>query len=194
VDGYATGWLLPAATSPVSITVTWAPQRVVNIALMASAVAAALALVLVWRGRRIDQSLIAASPSADWGIRVPTTAVAASTVAVVTLVSIVIGFALGGALVGIVAGLAAAVALRVRGGRALTAVAPWLTLGLVAVAMAGLQWRRRYRPGVEWPTSFGWAHRIGLIIITLFIVDVLVMAVRRRSVHRRDDPSATLEP
>jgi cytochrome c-type biogenesis protein CcmH/NrfF len=71
--------------------------------------------------------------------------------------------------------------LRAAWGRVVTALGAPVVLGAMAVLMAGYQFRRRYRPGVEWPTSFGWAHRVGLVVMALVAVDVVVQAMRRRS-------------
>ncbi len=46
VNGYANGWKLPAHAEPLVVHLRWTPQRIVNIALALSAVAAVLVLVL----------------------------------------------------------------------------------------------------------------------------------------------------
>ena len=55
VDGYANGWLIPAALTakgPLVVDLVWTPQRTVDIALGASALALALCLLIgLWPGR-----------------------------------------------------------------------------------------------------------------------------------------------
>lgn len=49
IDGYANAWYVPGAIAkgPLTITMTWTPQRVVNVALILSAITLLLCLVLV---------------------------------------------------------------------------------------------------------------------------------------------------
>ncbi len=49
IDGYANGWYVPGslATGPITITLTWTPQHVVDVALLASGATLLLSLVLI---------------------------------------------------------------------------------------------------------------------------------------------------
>jgi hypothetical protein len=49
IDGYANGWYVPgsAARGPTTITLTWTPQRVVNVAILVSAVTLLISVVLI---------------------------------------------------------------------------------------------------------------------------------------------------
>src|SRR5207248_1658516 len=62
VDGYANGWLVnPNGKTELTVTVDWTPQRLVNIALVLSAIAALACVVaaIVDRGTRRAGLLVA---------------------------------------------------------------------------------------------------------------------------------------
>jgi hypothetical protein len=47
--------------------------------------------------------------------------------------------------------------------------------------VAALQWRRHYRPGVEWPRSFWPAHLVVLAAVLIVAADAVIQWIRRRS-------------
>ena len=49
IDGYANGWYVPGADAkgPVTITMTWTPQRVVDAALILSGLTLVISLALI---------------------------------------------------------------------------------------------------------------------------------------------------
>ena len=69
VNGYANGWRLPAHDAPLVVHLHWAPQRVINAALLLSVVASLLVLVLAVgllpRSRRAPAALPAGPPGEE---------------------------------------------------------------------------------------------------------------------------------
>jgi arabinofuranan 3-O-arabinosyltransferase len=189
MEGYSAAWLLPPSQTPVTVAVEWAPQRWVTRALWVSGLAVLVCMVLIAISRPTKAPM--ASHSAAGSIETVARCHGAFSAAVgspslwatalTTTACALGGWLIGGPIVALVAGASALLSLRAAWGRVVTALGAPVVLGAMAVLMAGYQFRRRYRPGVEWPTSFGWAHRVGLVVMALVAVDVVVQAMRRRS-------------
>ena len=193
VNGYANGWLVtpPPGGGPVTVTLTFAPQRVVDIALLLSAFGLVLCLLLSltrpvrrWavaaeRTDAIDLPAEAsiASPLDPSGWR-PRPRVAIATV---------IGAGLLGATViapAVGAGIAVAVALVVWRPRA----RPLLGVGSVVI-LAGsilyvlqLQVRYRFPTKIEWPEHFDRVALLPWAALALLLAD----AAFELWSHRRD--------
>lgn len=198
IDGIANGWRLDPAVvgADTTVTITWPAQRVVWIAALASALwfAGILAALLVlgalaWRHRRrsggaptalVDALTVTtidgpvfARPSAariDVGAR---------------LLSIVIGGGLGlligGPVVGSVLGVVTAIAVWTPRGRWVFALTTAGSLAVVTAIVVVKQWRKRYRPGVEWPSAFPFVHELGLVAVLVVVVDTVVRWLATRS-------------
>lgn len=188
IDGYGNGWLItPAGPGPVRATVTWAPQRVVWVAIGASvvAVAACLALVVVGlrRRARAGAAVAAGSGQADRtelatpGGR-PRERVglgAAMLVAAITAAAAVANLPADGWYPAVALGLGVAtfVAYRAPRGRG------WLALagaGCLAVAGAYVVWsqaRHGYESDFTWPQQFTRVHVLGLLAPALVALDAL---------------------
>ncbi len=185
VDGYANGWLVdPAGRSDLAVELSWAPQRVVRGALVASAAAMLACLVIVAASfvRRRPRST--AWVVADGGeLADPRTALGETPPAARAVVAAaVVGTGSGlvaGPLVGLALGtLVLVVALRPR--RRLI-----LSMGAVAsLAVAGLYTTAKqavlgYPSVFEWPTFFSEMHVAGWFAILFIAADVVVELVRR---------------
>ena len=161
VDGYANGWLVrPDEAGDLSASLTWEPQRQVWLALAVSAVAAALSLVLVVRGRRspvsrppFDRPRLATPPPGAGrltpgvpglavGVGLATLLVATPVAGAVASAAVVVG-ALVSRATWLWAALAAALVLLARAleqpGLA------WVALALLAADLVVERWRERVR-------------------------------------------------
>jgi hypothetical protein len=188
INGYANGWLIPAGAA-VRVEMTWAPQRVVDIALAASVVGVLSALVLAFRRPRA----VAADGSGDltWvpldrrpsmprpfsldrlrrfaGPR-PSRFAFVVTVPVAGL----LGWAFIGPVSGLVLALAAGACLRASRAR------PVLTLGGLLVFAGSVGWLlvqqlfREYPSGFDWPTYFDDVHQPALLAVALLVLDPVI--------------------
>jgi hypothetical protein len=196
VDGGANGWLVtpgPGSTT-MRISLTWQPQRWVDLGLLLSAIAGAACIVLVVvGGRRSSPSIPDSGPAPELAdptvatgdaLTWPVAVAVAGAAALVTAVFV-------HPLAALPVGAAAVVAARWRRGRIL------LTGGAVGgVALAGVFSVARVvhshpAAGFGWVTAFEPAHRLVLVAVLFAVVDAGVEGVRTRrtatSVY--DDPA-----
>lgn len=160
VDGYANAWLIaPNGNGPLSIRLTWAPQRTIWAAITLSALAAAVCLAIVtltWRRRNeIPDSLPRRRSS--FGL-----------VATVVLVAAI---AVAAGVFSAVIATGTAVLVRKR-----PLVARWLPASLLATAalyIVARQVRFRLPAGFEWPGYFEAAHQLGLAAVAALVVVVV---------------------
>jgi arabinofuranan 3-O-arabinosyltransferase len=193
VNGYANGWLVtpPAGGGPITVSLTFAPQRIVNLALLLSALGILLAIALAlirphrsWAAVDTDVALplqpSVTSPWAPVGWR-PRPAVAVATVATAGLLSgLVIAPAVG-------VGVAVAVGLvlwRPRW-RALLSIGAVALLAVSTLYVLQLQVRYRFPTKIEWPEHFDKVALIPWAALALLCVDATleVLAARRRDRH-----------
>ncbi len=195
VDGHANAWLIPAGPA-TEVELVWAPQRVVDVALIASALGVLLCLALVLRRRpRRGDDEVPATPAAPsvtafgwtsseprWALwQVAATAVSASLVT--------------RPLYGIVA--AAAVGLLHRVGRTQLlawGAAAWVGLG----GLYEIYLRTRYDidQSGSWPRDMRTAHELawmGLALLMAYTIAHLA-AVFDRSGHTEPDPEVVGTP
>jgi arabinofuranan 3-O-arabinosyltransferase len=160
INGYANGWLLPAAATSRQIVLDWAPQRTVTVALWFSLAAGIIVLALAagLRRRPDDDPADVAT-----GRRVPRWALA------ICLGAAVVVFA--GPLVALVAAALAALSERWRWLPAVVVVA---CLGFVGVGISALEWRYDFPAAPDWPSRFSWAAPL----VWIAIVTVVVAAFR----------------
>ncbi len=205
VDGYATGWYVPAGRVQGStvITMTWTPQRVVWAAITVSA-AALLVSVLVavwperwtfWRrrrrggaarregGRRRDLAPRGSSPSpASWravmargGTRPSLLAIALTSVGW----GVVVG-AVSRPAIGLVAALAVAAGCWWSGGRLGIRIAALVALVAVAGYDVEQQWAHRYYPDINWPGNLSSANDLAWLALALVGSDLVAGFARSR--------------
>ena len=207
VDGYANGWLLPAALTaagPVVVDLAWTPQRTVDVALAASALGLLVCLLLgvaPWRRRRPvargtepgrrtppDAVTLPARPE-PWSLTRPS----GRTLTARAGASLVAGSAIGA---GLVIGPWAALAVGIPAGvvvlrpryRAVLGGGAMAVLVFCTVYVVQLQYRYRFPPKIEWPDHFS---RIGLlpwIAVAWVVVDAFIESLR--SHRRRTRPPA----
>lgn len=196
IDGFANGWYVTpdASGGPMTIDITWTPQRTVWIGLIVSASwflgLLLLAGVTTARRRRrarvddADDPARLASLATDG--RLPTMT-ALWTIAGLT----VIGASIGGTGVAIATAAISSLAIATRRHTLVTALAATASLASIVVLYVGLQWHHRYPTGVEWPSGFWIAHQLGLTAVLSVVIELVVRFVwRRRSTSdasARDD-------
>ena len=179
IDGYANGWLIdPAITgSTFTVDITWAPQKFVWAGLAVSAPwflgLCAAALVLTRRRRRgvtsyaeaTDPVLVASSTSHS-----VTLAERLGLVAIVASVAAIVGG------LGVAVAMAAISALLVWNRRRsiIAALTVLVSIAGIVVLYTGLQYRREFSNGVEWPAGFWFAHQLGLVAVLTVAAETLI--------------------
>ena len=203
IDGFANGWILdPRTLGPyihdgtLTVTMHFAPQSAVNLALLISGATLALCLVIVLVGRRRRRAAVAGPGGADPGFEPalgpdlhadgPAPSPRAARVAVGTVLAGVVAGALGGPVAGVAAAAAVLLAMSVRRGRILARVAAALLMLAGAVDVVVHQERYRYPPG-GWPTHFDRAATIVWAAVLILAADAALECVRRVRNHRRPD-------
>ncbi|MCU1346595.1 MAG: coagulation factor 5/8 type domain protein, partial [Acidimicrobiia bacterium] len=192
IDGYANGWMVdPGGRTDLSVTVDWTPQRLVNIALVLSALAAlvCIAVAVVDPGRRrTDQAMAPASPPVLRHFAGSGTALALPRALAVAVSLGVIASVFGGWRPGLAVALFALATAAWSPSRRALVLVPAALVGATAAMITALQWRRHYRPGVEWPRSFWPAHVVVLAAVLIVGADAIVQCIRRRPAQAKRSP------
>jgi arabinofuranan 3-O-arabinosyltransferase len=164
ISGGFNGWWLPGADSPVTVTMTWEPQRTMWIGMIVALLAVLACALLIWRDRARTDMTVPSAPTPDWppspvGRR--QSVIAAAALVALACLTISPKYGLIAAVVGI-----AMVVLR----RPVVAGAAALVL---MAGLAGLIVRRqlRYRlvANPSWPAAFDDLHRLGLLVVVLLL-------------------------
>jgi arabinofuranan 3-O-arabinosyltransferase len=167
VDAYANGWLISPTTPAFTIDLRFEPQRRVNIALVASALAIAVCLALVMIDRRRRPDLEPASPIGLDATLLryagPKPSMARS--GMVVGAAILVGLFFGTPAIALLLATAAAVASRLRTARLAIALLPAALLGIAALYVVTWQVRYSIQPGIEWVTELERAHPIALAAV-----------------------------
>jgi arabinofuranan 3-O-arabinosyltransferase len=205
VDGFANGWSVPASAlastrgGAFDITVAFAPQRLVNVALVVSAATLAVCLALVAtavvadrrraragvpgagedEGPDVDEPVVwspfaVERPSTHPGL-VVAGAVAAGAGA----------WALGGWPAGLVVAAGVVCAMTLRRGRAVLRVGSVAALGFAVLDVLVLQRLDRFDGNAGWPAHFALASSLVWAAALLLGADVALEAVRRARARRR---------
>jgi hypothetical protein len=181
VDGFANGWLVTPRTAEFTVAMRWAPQQVVDAALIVSAIAAVACLVLVVvdpRRRRVplvvdDGTATLVVPGAG------ESPLGFGRSALATVIILGVGTALAGPVVGGVAAILTLLATRVPRTRIIVAVLPALAVGAAGTYVTWRQWRVQVPPTFEWPLGFTRAHLLGWTAIILLAATGLLDLLRR---------------
>jgi hypothetical protein len=204
VDGYASGWYVPAGLikGPTVITMTWTPQRVIWTAITVSAAALLVStLVAVWperwaiwrrrrsptrrreKTRRRDLAPRGSSPSpTSWRAVVARGGTRPSAIAT-ALTSLVWGLvtaAVSRPAIGLVAAIAVAAGCWWSRGRFGIRVAAVGVLVTVAGYAVDQQWRHRYWPDINWPGNLGSANDLAWLALALVGADLVAAFARYR--------------
>ncbi|HZQ58079.1 MAG TPA: alpha-(1-_3)-arabinofuranosyltransferase family protein [Acidimicrobiales bacterium] len=190
VNGFANGWLVnpPAGGGPLTVVLTFTPQRVVNVALVISALGILLCLGLAFSRTR------AAAPSSAVDLPVAPTLASplspsrwrpAPHVAAATVVATgVVGAIVIAPAVGIGLAVAAAVAIWRPTWRAVLGAGSLLLLGGSILYVLQLQVRYRFPTKIEWPEHFDKVALIPWAAVGLLLLDAVFELIG----HVRDRP------
>jgi hypothetical protein len=187
VDGYANGWLVrPRGAGPMRITLMFTPQRVVNGALLASALGALLCLLLVLFAGRRQRVSAAVAPEP---VRTSPFAAIGARPRPLASVGVALGAGVVAALVDqpvVGAGIAVVtlLALVLPRGPRLLAAAGIASLGGAAAFTIAKQWGNSYPPDFGWAGFFSPAHDLALAGLLLMLASVAAGALRRRAARR----------
>lgn len=177
-DAFGMGWYVdPDGPGPITLSLTWEPQRAVHAGLVASLLGALACIVLVLRHRGTSAPDLSAAPALDLG---QGSAPGRGAVALALVIGTFVVAPLHGAVAALVV-LAARIEPRAR------RVVRLLPAALVAVAAAYvvvLQLRWGYRLDFFWPRHFTRVHRI----VLLAPVVLAALAWSRDPSPGHDDP------
>ena len=168
ISGGFNGWWLPGADSPVTVTMTWEPQRTMWIGMILALLAVLACAVLIWRDRARSDMTVPDAPVPDWpphpaGRR--QSVIAAAALVVLACLTISPKYGLIAAVVGV----------------AMVGIRRPLVAGIAALSlMAGLaalivrrQLRYRLVANPSWPAAFDDLHRLGLLVVVLLLACTL---------------------
>ncbi|MEY2581775.1 MAG: arabinofuranan 3-O-arabinosyltransferase, partial [Ilumatobacteraceae bacterium] len=168
ISGGFNGWWLPASSSPVVVTMTWAPQRTMWIGMLLAALAILVCMVLIWADRKRSLLPEPDAPVLDWpphpvGRRCAS--VAAAALVVMAGLTISPKYALFAGVIGV-----AMIVVRRPAVAGVTALA--LTLALAALIIRR-QLRYRLIANPSWPAAFDDLHRAGLLVVVLLLASTI---------------------
>ncbi|RMH74939.1 MAG: discoidin domain-containing protein, partial [Actinomyces sp.] len=186
LDAFANAWLLPAGTGG-RVTLRWTPQRVVDAALAASALAVLITLLVAARSRRRPDDSSTLRPGRQLGperprLRPPLTPLptVARRTARRAALAVLVGawfFLPQWPLAAPALALLALVTLRRPRLGLLSAWAAVAAVGVAGAYVAAAQWHNRYPPDFVWPQQFEAVHVVGVLAILAVGVEVVREAV-----------------
>jgi len=190
VNGYANGWQVDPAKvgSDATITMTFAPQRMVWIAIWASLVGVAVCLLLAIRPIRRgaaeplpddvvgDAEVSCVGPFASDGPPLPRGRALGVAAAVGVVAAVFLGLP-----VGMAAFVVTTLALAVPRGQVILRAVCVGAFALAAAYIVARQARADFAVDFEWMNPFEVTHAWGLLAAGLLAIDPLVEALRRRS-------------
>ena len=199
VDGYATGWLVPAGAihGPAAVHIDWKPQRVVWAAIAASALALLFCIVLVaWPGRprpdggfqrkrRLPATDPGSPPNAAISVgRIGGRRPSMRTVAAWSIVWGLLASAVSRPLIGAVAAAAVATGALFRRGRFTVRAVAAAAVVAVPVYVVQQQAAHHYLPTINWPAAVSSANDIAWLALALVGADAVAGAVRAYTLER----------
>lgn len=197
IDGYANGWRIdPAATgSTFTVDITWTPQKFVWSGLAISTPwllgLCAAALVMVWRRRRTRTLPSDANAPALVSFSTPYSATLVEGLGLIAVTASVAAL-IGG--LGVALAMAGVSALLVWSRRrsAIAALVVLGSIGGIVVLYTGLQYRKQFPNGVEWPSGFWFAHQLGLIAVLTVVAETFIRwFLRTRSKRKQSANDAS---
>ncbi|MDP9464784.1 MAG: DUF3367 domain-containing protein [Actinomycetota bacterium] len=169
ISGGFNGWRLPGSTSPVTVTMTWAPQRTMWIGMGLAALAVLACAALIWRDRAGAEIRTPTAPALHWPIEAVgrrRSSSAAVALVVLAFLSISPNYGMLAALVGLVI----VVFRRPR----IAGVASLVLISALAAVIVRRQLRYRLVANPSWPAAFDDLHRLGLLVVVLLLASTIV--------------------
>ncbi|MFZ6002454.1 MAG: alpha-(1-_3)-arabinofuranosyltransferase domain-containing protein [Actinomycetota bacterium] len=188
VDGFANGWLIEPTSSELDVTLRFAPQQRVTIALWGSLIAAIGCLGLVLR--RPSKAPDAAAVPVASGEPQPVSGatvdgpdlprLAAPRAALLGMLMTLLGGLLVTPIVGVLTGLLTVLSANGTLPRRLTVLAAPAAMAAAGGYVVITVVRHDISAGLEWPSELHRAHPIAWFAVLALVVDVVVVAVRGR--------------
>ncbi|MGI8791692.1 MAG: alpha-(1-_3)-arabinofuranosyltransferase domain-containing protein, partial [Acidimicrobiales bacterium] len=191
VDGYANGWLVtPVDDGALRLSLEWTPQRAVDRAIVVSALAVGLCLVLLrWPRRTRCLHMSMSKPALIYepaliALRSSESALPTQATLLIALASGALADMVIGPIPAVVTAAAALVAARAGiGGRVLMRFAGPAFYAVAAAYVVLRQAKTHPTPAFEWPAELSAVHGLALTAVALLAVTVVVD--RARSRHQR---------
>jgi arabinofuranan 3-O-arabinosyltransferase len=170
LDGGFTAWELPPATASRSVSIVWAPQHTVDLALLASllGLAAILVCIVIGRPRREDET----DPAARWARLAWPWDQRARPSLVLSAVATLAAMALAGPAVAVVLVPLLALAWWRPRLRAVAALGPAVLVALAGAYVLHQQRKYGWPHDIQWPAHFGLANTLAWVAVGLLLVDV----------------------
>ncbi len=189
INGYANGWRVAPdeVGSDATISVQWTPQRLVWIALVASAIGVLVCIAMVirplrrWGGDALRAAPRSMSPALVDPLGSEGAAMSAGAAAAAALATGVVTWLLVGWPVGVAVGLLSAAALALPRAQPLVRIAGIVLYGAAAGYVVAKQWRNGYLVDFNWMNQFEVTHAWTLAAVALLTVDPLVSWLRRNA-------------
>jgi len=169
ISGGFNGWRLPPSTSPVTVKMTWTPQRTMWIGMLLAGLVVLACAVLIWRDRQKSTLPDVAAPVADWPPRQTGRRPAAISAAAMVLLALLVISPIYAVLAGVIG--AVVIVLRRPSIAALASLALISGLGALIVRR---QLRYRLVANPSWPAAFDDLHRLGLLVVVLLLAATIV--------------------
>jgi arabinofuranan 3-O-arabinosyltransferase len=185
IDGFANGWLIdPAVTgSTFTVDVTWAPQKVVWGGLAVSGLwfvgLCAAAIAIGWRRRKLVRSLPAATDPHLVTSELTNSTSTAMRIGVLLGMTALAAF-VGGLGVAISIAVITALSLWTRRRTAIAAIVVLGSIGGIVLLYTALQFGHEYRSTAVWPSSFKFAHQLGLIAVLAVVSETVTRWLFRK--------------
>ncbi|HLK46396.1 MAG TPA: class I SAM-dependent methyltransferase, partial [Acidimicrobiales bacterium] len=194
LDGGYTAWPLAATTAGEPVQITWAPQSVVNDALLVSLVAL-LALIpcIVYGARERRRRRRLGDPARDAALSLPWHGGARPRLALAAC-GTVAAMVFAGPAVALAAVPLVVLAWRWPRLRAALALAPAALLGLAGAYVLYEQDKYGWPHDIQWPTHFGLANTLGWLAVSLLLVDVAAFGAGGAPLLRTADSAAAATP
>jgi arabinofuranan 3-O-arabinosyltransferase len=167
VNGFANGWLITPDTSgkPIRISLAWTPQRIVWIALLLSALALLVVLLLGWKPSRGASVGAGGRRTTDNDYRATFDRRSGSAPLAWPIVGGIAFAAFGGVAVGVGTLVLGVVAAKLPRSRRILVWLPPALLGSIAVYAFAKTARYHLPTDLEWPGAFGPAHQLGWLAV-----------------------------
>jgi arabinofuranan 3-O-arabinosyltransferase len=168
ISGGFNGWWLSGSESPVTVTMTWTPQRTMWVGMILALLGLLLCAALIWRDDTQTEMTVPNEPVPDWPPHpVGRRRSVIAAVALVALACLTISPKYG--LIAAVVGVAMVVARRpiVAGAAAVV-----LMSGLAALIVRR-QIRYHLVANPSWPAAFDDLHRLGLLVVVLLLASTI---------------------
>ncbi len=169
ISGGFNGWWLPASSTPVTVTMTWTPQRTMWIGMFLATLAILACAVLIWRDRAVAEMRVPSPAVPAWPVeRVGRrqAVIVACVLAVVATVSISPAYGAIAAVVGL-----GVIAVR---RPALAGIGSLLLISVLAALIIRRQLRYHLVANPSWPAAFDDLHRFGLLVVVLLLASTIV--------------------